>query len=224
MSTSTQMLVVPELKDILFATDFSPCSVAVLPVLRSLALCCASTVHVVHVIAHEAGKSLPLELAPQLDAEYREADAAIQSLLASDAFRGITHTSTVQRGNVGEVLASLAEKKRVGLIVLGTHGRRGLKETGTRLDRRAGHSYSSLPGAYHWSAGLSRRKGAGEAGSIIVATDFDAGPPHLALRFAASLARANHTGLILLHAVAPNMDVPQATLRSIPFTPAFSVS
>ena len=70
--------------------------------------------HVVHVIAHEAKESLALQLAPQLDAEYSEANNAIESLLASDVFRVIARTATVERGNVEEVLTTLAEKKHVG--------------------------------------------------------------------------------------------------------------
>ena len=222
MSTSaTQMLVVPELKDILFATDFSLCSEAVLPFLRSLALGCASTVHVVHVIAHEAENSLALKLAPRLDAEYREADDAIQSLLANLAFGGINYTSTVERGNVGEVLTSLAEKKHVGLIVLGTHGRRGLRKlvlgsTAEQVIRTASCPVLTLgPHACHEAKAQVKPE------SIIVAMDFEAGP-HPALRFAASLARANHVGLILLHAVPPSMDVPQVNVHAIPFNPVFS--
>ena len=221
MSTSAQMLVVPELKDILFATDFSPCAQAALPFLRTLALCCASTVHVVHVIPHEEGSSIALQLAPELDAEHREADHAIQSLLASDAFRGTNYSSAVEWGKVGEVLTRLAEKKHVGLIVLGTHGRSGLKRlvlgsTAEQVIRMAPCPVLTI-GPQACSEATAQPKW----GPIIGALDFEAGP-HPALPFAASLARANHVPLILLHAVPPNLDVPQGNLDSIPFNPAFS--
>ena len=218
MSTSAQMLVVPELKDILFATDFSPSSEAVLPFLRSLAISCASTVHVVHVIPPEPEAPVPPDL---LDAECSKAEEAIQSLLATDAFREIKHTATVERGDAGEVLLSLAEKMHVGLIVLGTHGRRGLKKlvlgsTAEQVIRTA-----SCPVLTVGPQALREAKAQGKLGPILVALDFDTGQ-HPAVRFAASLARANQAGLIVLHAVPQDMNVSQANMRAIPFSPDFS--
>ena len=43
-------------------------------------------------------------------------------------FSDIAHTATVERGEVWEVLSSLVEEKKIDLIVVGTHGRRGLKK------------------------------------------------------------------------------------------------
>jgi nucleotide-binding universal stress UspA family protein len=221
MSTSAQTFVVPDLKDILFATDFSPCSEAVLPVLRSLALSSGSTVHVVHVVSPLLMTSMPQEMAPEFDAKYRDADEAAQALLATEAFSEVTCTSLVARGDAAEVIKQLAEHKHAGLIVLGTHGRRGLKKlvlgsTAEAIIRTAPCPVLTVgPEAGHHALGQA------SLGPMVVAIDLETGA-HPALRFAASLARANHVRLILLYAVPPSLEAPAANLDSIPFMPTFS--
>ena len=66
MSSIAQTLTVPTLKNILFATDFSPCSQAALPYLHAIAERHVSTVHVVHVLAPEPQVGVPLDSFPEL--------------------------------------------------------------------------------------------------------------------------------------------------------------
>ena len=202
MSSSAEILPVPALKNILFATDFSPCSQAALPFLRALAMRYASTVHVIHVIAPEARTSVPMDKLPELDVEQIDAESAMQDLLAGDAFQDIAHTATVERGEAWEVLASLAEEKNADLIVLGTHGRRGLKKlvlgsTAERIFRHVPCPVLTV-GPQTRNQDMARDRIA----PILFVTDFCAGSQH-ALPYAVSLARANHSRLILLHAVSP---------------------
>ena len=218
MSTSQQVLVVPLLKDILFATDFSPASEAALPVLRSLALCCGSTVHLVHVIP--AVPAVPLGMTPELDSEYIDADDDMRLLLASEMLRDVACTFAVQRGDVGEVLNELARKKHANLIVLGTHGRRGLEKvvlgsTAEQVIRTAPCPVLTV------GPHLCRENPKASLGPIIVPLDLGE-RPHPAVRFAASLARANHARLVLLQAIPPSLEASSASLDSIPFTPGFS--
>jgi nucleotide-binding universal stress UspA family protein len=49
---------------------------------------------------------------------------------------------------------------------------------------------------------------------ILFATDFSSGSCH-ALRYAVSLARANHAGLILLHAVPPSVAVLPGSMDAV---------
>ena len=58
-------------------------------------------------------------------------------------------------------------------------------------------------------------------GPIIVAIDLEAWP-HPVFSFAASLARANHVPLVFVHAVPATLNVPEANLDAISFTPSFS--
>ena len=221
MSASVHTFVVPDLKDVLFATDFSPCSEAVIPVLRSLALCCGATVHVVHAVSPLVMTSMPLEMAPEFDPEYRDAENALQSLHASGALTEVTCTSIVARGDAAEVINQVAEAKHAGLIVLGTHGRRGLNKL--VLGSTAEQVIRTAPCPVLTVGPEASRRGQAPAalGPIIFATDLEA-RPHPALRFAVLLARANHLPIILLHAVPPNLIASEPNLDSVPFTPAFS--
>jgi nucleotide-binding universal stress UspA family protein len=53
MSSTPRASVSPKLQNILFTTDFSPCSNAALPYARAIAGLYGSTVHIVHVITPE---------------------------------------------------------------------------------------------------------------------------------------------------------------------------
>jgi nucleotide-binding universal stress UspA family protein len=162
-----------------------------------------------------------MEISPELDAEYRDAEGAMQSLLASAALGEVTCTTVVERGDVAEVLQNLAEEKHVGLVVLGTHGRCGLKKL--VLGSTAEHIIRtvSCPVLTVGPNACRDAKPRPALGPILVAVDLDAWP-QLALRFAASLANANHVPLILVHAAPPSLNMPEANLDTIPFTPTFS--
>jgi len=128
MSPFAQTLLVPALKNILFATDFSPCSQAALPYLHAIAERYASTVHIIHVLAPEPQIGIPLDRLPELDTERNVAQADMNTLLAGRSFGDIAHTAIVERGQLWEVLAPFIKENSIDLIVLGTHGRRGLRK------------------------------------------------------------------------------------------------
>jgi nucleotide-binding universal stress UspA family protein len=209
------------LKNILFATDFSPNSEAALAVVRALAVRSAPTVHFVHVVAPLPKSQAPIDRPPELDLEQADAEDAMQLLLAGESWRGIAHTSTVQRGHVSEVLASLVEEKNIDLIVLGTHGRRGLKKlvlgsTAEQVIRMADCPVLTVgPHAKHVDEAQS-----GPA-PVLYATDFSAGARR-ALRCAASWARANRSRLVLVHAVQPMVEVPSGDVDPMPVKAEFS--
>jgi nucleotide-binding universal stress UspA family protein len=210
---------VPELKNILYATDFSDGSRAALPHLWAIAQRYGSTVHVVHVIAPEARTPVPMDKLPELDLERKHAEFAMKALLADDHFKNISHTETVERGTVWEVLAALLEEKRVDLMVLGTHGRRGLRKL---VMGSSAEQIFRLARCPVLTVG-PRTTIVGEAGSgnapIVFATDFSSGSQG-ALLYAVLLARAHHSPLVLLHAVPPmvgilpgSMDAPMINVE-----------
>jgi nucleotide-binding universal stress UspA family protein len=125
MSGSTQTVCNPALKQVLFATDFSASSQGALPILHKLALCCSSTVHVVHALSPEPRTNIPMESLPELDTEKQKAEGSMRGLMASGWFRQIPHDFTVEHGEVGHVIAGMVAEKQIDLVVMGTHGRRG---------------------------------------------------------------------------------------------------
>ena len=216
MSGSAQTLFLPALKSILFATDFSPFSEAALPFLRAIALRHGSTVHVVHAIAPEARSAVPMDRVPELDVDQSEAEAAMNALLAGDAFQGIPHTSTVEHGHVWKVVTGVIEEKSVELIVLGTHGRRGLKKlvlgsTAEQIYRHAPCPVVTVGPHISSSEPLAQSSTA----PILFATDFSSGSQH-ALPYALSLARASHAPLILLHAVPLLVEPLPGNMEAMP--------
>ena len=221
MSSSAQFSSFPALKNILFATDFSPSSEAAVPVLRALAARFASTVHFVHVVAPEVRSAVPKDKLPELDVQKTDAEDEMQFLLAGDRWKGIPHTSTVERGQVWKVLASLVEEREIDLIVLGTHGRRGLTKlvlgsTAEQVVRMAPCPVLTV-GPY---ARLSDDAQAADL-PVLFATDFSSSARD-ALRYAACWARANGCRLVLLHAVQPVMDVPPGDVDPMPVKIAMS--
>jgi nucleotide-binding universal stress UspA family protein len=201
MSSSAQTLVAPALKNILFATDFSPCSQAALPYVRSIAERYASTVHAVHVLAPEPQTvGVPLDRFPELDADRYVAQSEMDALLASHFFDNLAHTETIERGKLWEVLVPFMKEKSIDLVVLGTHGRRGLKKLvlGSAAEQVFRHATCPVltvgPHATQENAADMSFK------TILYATDFSSGSQH-ALAYALSLARANRSHLILLHAL-----------------------
>ena len=206
-------------KNILFAIDFSPSSEAALAVARALAARSASTVHFVHVVAPEPKSQTPMDRASELDLERTDAEDAMQLLLGGESWSGIAHTSTVERGHVWEVLASVVEKKNIDLIVLGTHGRRGLKKlvlgsTAEQVIRMADCPVLTV-GPHAKSADEP------QPGPVLYATGFSSGARR-ALRCAASWARVNGSRLVLVHGVQPMVEVPPSDVDPMPVKAEFS--
>jgi nucleotide-binding universal stress UspA family protein len=205
MSSVAQTPATPILKNLLFATDFSPCSRAALPVVRAIAERFGSTVHMIHVLAPEPVSELPFDKFPELDADRDVAQSVMRSLVASQPFGKIGYTTTVERGPLWEVLEAFIAEKQIDLIVLGTHGRRGLKKlilgsSAEQVFRLASCPVLTVgPQAVH--EGMADAKFA----TILFATDFSSGSEH-ALPYAVSLAQANHSHLILLHSIPANLE------------------
>jgi len=207
MSSSTQELLTPSFKNILFATDFSSCSQAAIPHLRAIAERFGSTIHVVHVLYPEPTMlEVPLDIVPEMETELDVAQSTMRALLASKPFGEVACTTAVKRGPLWEVLAEFIEEKSIDLIVLGTHGRRGLKKL--VLGSAAEHVFrhARCPVLTVGPQTVARGTEQHRIATILFATDFSDGSVH-ALPYAVSLARANSSRLILVHAVPAAMEI-----------------
>ncbi len=214
MSSFAQTLLVPALKNILFATDFSPCSQAALPYLWAIAQRYGSTVHVVHVLAPEPQIGVPLDSFPELDADLNSAQSAMKTLLASRPFGDIAHTAMIERGPLWEVLAPLIKEMSIDLIVLGTHGRRGLRKL--VLGSVAEQVFRHAPCPVLTVGPQATHEGTADASfkTILFATDFSSGSQR-ALPYAVSLARANNSHLVLLHAVPASTEIMPGSMDTL---------
>ena len=118
------------LKNVLFATDFGPVSEAALPFAVAIARRFESSIHAVHVLAPgellAMPEAAPLALADNL---IHRAEQQMAELLSSDAFEGVQHDGRVRSGvEIWTEIESVIESDKIDLVVLGTHGREGLKQ------------------------------------------------------------------------------------------------
>jgi nucleotide-binding universal stress UspA family protein len=121
------------IKNVLVATDFSECSDTAVTYARALAGKFGAQLHIFHVVQFVSGADVSgiggyAAAVPTLYAEL-EADARERlGELVSDADRELLHVKTAI--SVGDVPASAivayAKTEAIDLIVIGTHGRRGL--------------------------------------------------------------------------------------------------
>ncbi len=115
-----------ELKNILFATDFSECSLLALSHVAAIARRYESKVYLAHVIVSE---TYPL-VSPEIGASRTEqiAQHAKQQLgELSSQLRGIPNEFLLAYGDVTDALAGMIKDYKIDLVVVGTHGRRGFK-------------------------------------------------------------------------------------------------
>jgi len=126
MEPVDQKSLVP-LKNILFATDFSPASETALPHALKIARQYESRLYIAHIICPEI-----LELvAPERTAEIRQqarqfAQHNMDHLLHGASQAGVSCHPLIAEGAIWDALQNIIRENHIDLIVVGTHGRRGL--------------------------------------------------------------------------------------------------
>ena len=195
------------LKNILFATDFSPCSNAALPYALSVARRYGATLLAAHVMPTESDM---LFMSPEnWSAAAEEEDKRIQGCIEQleSQLHGLPHGVLTPRGKVSDALAQIIEGHDIDLLVLGSHGRSGIRKlvmgsVAEEIFRRAACPVISV------GSNVSRKPDReAEFHRILFATDFS--PESLAaLPFAISLAEEDVAQLALLHvAVQPAVGI-----------------
>lgn len=188
-------------KAILFATDFSSASEAALPYLLKIARCFDSTVIAVHAVPFEPLSGLAaVPPAIEFDFEWRDALQAMRTYEDTHPFTGLRHEFLLERGLPREVVADLATRRAVDLVVLGTHGRQGFHKlfagsfaeeifrTVTCPILTVGPGVDPTP-PENW-----------QPKRILFATEFAEGSIH-ALPCALAFAEANDAELLIMHAI-----------------------
>jgi nucleotide-binding universal stress UspA family protein len=116
------------IRNILFATDFSPASEAALPHVTALSLHYGSMVHVAHVIPDPLvvglGAPDPAVMGAIYEGVHSTAQERIQQL--GNRLKGYAHQTYIRHGKVADEIAELIDGENIDLLVLGTHGRTGL--------------------------------------------------------------------------------------------------
>ena len=123
------------LKNILIATDFSPCSDRALLHAVAVAHRLGSTLHMVHVVPPALFSLLPPDAymnSPELqnaaaDQARDQTEQKIAAVLRDSHCEEVKHKTWVQLGAVGEMIRVLIDREHIDLAILGTHGKTGLR-------------------------------------------------------------------------------------------------
>jgi nucleotide-binding universal stress UspA family protein len=172
---------------ILIPTDFSPCAEGAVEYGLLLARQAGASVHVMHVVCPGAGCG-----------EERAAFRAIRRTLQMNDTDGLTANGFVVQGaEVAARIAEVAVAVRAGLLVMGTHGRRGIKHAllgsiAEEVVRTAPVSVLTVRGSVQ--GGVPRR--------VMAAVDFSSCAPAV-LHQAYHVARTCGAALDVVHVIEP---------------------
>lgn len=189
------------LSNVLFATDFSEVSRAALPYALALARWYGGKIFVTRIVAYEPYLSVPLEPIPvDLDLSWNREKQNMAEFISAASFGDVAHEEILQRGELGEAISDLIERKRIDVAVVGTHGHHGLKKLVLGSAAEKIYRQASCPVLTVGPEAATRGGSAWELKQILFPTDFSDTALH-ALPYALSLAEENQATLILLHAI-----------------------
>ncbi|HET9801915.1 MAG TPA: universal stress protein [Candidatus Acidoferrum sp.] len=188
-----------QINNILFATDFSPAAVAALPFAAQLAREFGAKLYAVHAKAPENYALPATEIWPVASEQLEKETADFQRTLDDD-FPDIMSEVIIMEGGVTGVVDHIAATKNADLIVLGTHGRRGIGKfiLGSVAEEILRHAPCPvLTVGPRVSTGQPRGK---KFRKILFATDFSEGAA-TTFAFAVGLAQEQQAHLTLLHVI-----------------------
>jgi len=191
------------LQNILLATDFSSCSETALSYAVGMSRRYGATMYTVSAVPEEFSDVQP----PDPFYLRHSAENKMANLVKSDVFQGIKHQELVKEGFISEVLSELIGRLEIDLIVLGTHGRGGIKNLvlGSVAEEIVDSAYCPvLTVGPHVSSKLEPEL---RLRRILYATDLLPGSAR-ALTYALGLAEHEHAHLTLLHVLKMPTDVP----------------
>ena len=116
-----------KLKKILWTTDFSAASQASLSHAIALARRYESTIYLAHVFVPHPYPMVSPEAAPYIEDLRQGSSTRLNDLAESDELKGIPHEVLLGHGEVAEELNTMVKENEIDLLVLATHGRRGLR-------------------------------------------------------------------------------------------------
>jgi nucleotide-binding universal stress UspA family protein len=187
------------LKHILVPTDFSDCSRLALQHAATIARLHASDLLVLHVVPPEPIVHSALE-APtwEYDIVFNRAQEEMKAVESDTTIAGIPHEFLVQSGSLEHTLLRIIKERDISLVVLGTHGRSGIRKL--ILGSVAEEVFRIAPCPVltigpDVSPDLHTR---GRFESVLFATDFSEGSRH-ALPYALGFAIESQAHLTLLH-------------------------
>ncbi|MHB1743548.1 MAG: universal stress protein [Acidobacteriaceae bacterium] len=196
---------------LLVATDFPRASIAALSYAESLTNLYGKELLLTYVVG--TGNATSLEpsavfAAPEIGRAMAE---DLEQLASQLRHRGIDTRAILTEGPVADALEQLVQKEKPDLLVIGTHGARGLERlilgsTAEAILRRVSCPVLTVGPA---CGNITQKNLALQ--TIVYATVLRH-PSETALRYAASLARAMHAHVQLVHAIDEINELPGPSL------------
>src|ERR1022692_1964580 len=116
-------------KNILVATDFSDASKHALQYAAAITDLNQAQLFVLHALLPEPRVPIPLDPLPaSADRDLSEAKFKLEGVTSSELIGHVHHKEILERGPVCEVVLDVIQREKIDLLVLGTHGRTGLKQ------------------------------------------------------------------------------------------------
>lgn len=198
-----------QLKSVLIATDFSEASEKPLHHALAIAQRYQSKFCLAHVVSSLALTMVgPDAITATEEAVRRDAARLESEIAATGALDGVPHQVIIRHGEVWPQLEEIIRQEQVDLVVVGTHGRRGigkllLGSVAEQIFRHADCLVLTVgPSSYH----EARVDEFGADRTFLFATDL--GPASLeALPYAISSANQFSAKLVLMH-VLPPVPIP----------------
>ena len=215
----------PQIASILCPIDFSEFSVIAYQYARSLAWHYKAPLLLQHILyplgptGYDSNKDPYEKICRQIRSEAKE---KIEWFVRLHALAGVQPECIVQDGLVTDLILSLAEQRAVSLIVMGTHGWRGidrliLGSVTERVLRRAKCPVLAVRKPAHHLPGTERDPEPIRLKRIVLCTDFS-DHAHRASEYALSMAKEYGAELTLLHVLETfpsSTDIEGATRKAI---------
>ena len=187
------------LKHILVAADFSPISIVALRHSLGIARRYHSTVSLLHVIDPSIyGAAGPDGISADTECALRDAERIEAGLRGDGSLEGLKFDSIVKVGPVWRTIADTIEEKGSALLVLGTHGRTGLRKLALGSVAESAFREALCPVMTVGPKVLESKSCGAEAKHFLVPTDLSS-ESLSALPYGTSLAAATQGDVSLLY-------------------------
>jgi nucleotide-binding universal stress UspA family protein len=195
-----------DFKHIVIATDFSTASKRALAHAATIARRYGAELSLVHAICPEPRQPVSLDPLPrEVDRQRLEAEQKLRQLDEESHLQDLRHHTLLQRGSVWDLLHSILEHDDIDLLVLGTHGRGGLKKLALGSIAEEVLRLATCPVLTVGPNASAPKSDVADYKSILFATDFGTASAN-AFKNALFLAGAR-AKLTLFHTVPPTAIV-----------------
>lgn len=199
--SANEQLSAPVFQNVLFATDLSASSLLAFPFAASVARHYRGKIFLVHIVSSEDYD--PVQANSRATLDRLEAGVEEGIVAAVGGLHDVPHEVLLNHGSLRSKLITVADSCRIDLIVIGTHGWRGIKKL---LKGSTAEEIACVAARPVMIVG-PHVSSESEFRHILCETDFSPASAH-AMPIAFSLAQAYGASLLCLHVNEPGGNEP----------------